>query len=158
MVTAKREDLPLLYEKIFSDEKVVEFTFGDTITLDEAKKFMEKKFNYDGLLGFSPIVEKATGKMIGYGGILKFKHYQKANQYEFGYVFEHLVWGLGYATEIALGQISTIKKEFLNGEILATVHPENGASKRVLEKVGMELIEESKELGNRGLRDIYALY
>jgi len=31
------------------------------------------------------------------------------------------------------------------------------ASKRVLEKVGMELVEASVELPNRGLRDVYRL-
>ncbi len=155
MVTTLEEDIEFLYPKIFADEVVAEFTFGETISLEEAKAFMKKKFNHDGIFGFSPIIEKSTQELIGYGGILTFKHHNKPNQYEFGYAFAQEVWGLGYATEIALAQIETIKEQFPNADIMATVHPNNGASKRVLEKVGMELMEASVVLGKRGLRDIY---
>ena len=155
MVTTLEKDITFLYPKIFADEVVAEFTFGEPISLEEGKAFMKKKFNDDGILGFSPIMEKSTQELIGYGGILKFKHHNKPNQYEFGYVLAREVWGLGYATEIALAQIETIKEQFPNADIMATVHPDNGASKRVLEKVGMELLEASVLLGKRGLRDVY---
>ena len=157
MVTTLEEDIISLYPKIFADEVVAEFTFGEPISLAEAKAFMRKKFNYDGILGFSPIIEKSTQQLIGYGGILKFKHHNKPNQYEFGYAFAQESWGLGYATEIALEQIETIKEQFPNADIMASVHPNNRASKRVLEKVGMELLEASVVLGKRGLRDVYEI-
>ena len=157
MVTTLEEDITFLYPKIFADEVVAEFTFGETISLEEGKAFIKKKFNHDGTFGFSPIIEKSTQELIGYGGILTFKHHNKPNQYEFGYALAQEVWGLGYATEIALAQIETIKEQFPNADIMATVHPDNGASKRVLEKVGMELIEASVVLGKRGLRDVYEL-
>ena len=157
MVTTLEEDITFLYPKIFADEVVAAFTFGESITLEDGKAFMKKKFNYNSILGFSPIMEKSTQELIGYGGILKFKHHNKPNQYEFGYVFAEEAWGLGYATEIALAQIETIEEQFPNADIMATVHPNNGASKRVLEKVGMELMEASVVLGKRGLRDIYGL-
>ena len=157
MVTSLEEDISFLYPKIFADKVVSEFTFGEAMSLEEGKTFMKKKFNHDGMLGFSPIIEKSIQELIGYGGILKFKHHNKPNQYEFGYAFAQDSWGFGYATEIALGQIATIKKQFPYADILATVHPNNGASKRVLEKVGMELMEASVVLGKRGLRDVYRL-
>jgi len=157
MVTTLEEDIEFLYPKIFADEVVAEFTFGKSISLDEAKSFMQKKFNNDGILGFSPIIEKSTQQLIGYGGILKFKHHNKPNQYEFGYILAQEAWGFGYATEIALRQIETIKEQFPNAEIWATTHPKNKTSKRVLEKVGMELLEASVVLGKRGLRDVYRL-
>jgi RimJ/RimL family protein N-acetyltransferase len=157
MVTTLEKDIAFLYPKIFADKVVSEFTFGELITLTEGKAFMKKKFNNDGILGFSPIIEKSTQQLIGYGGILKFKYHNKPNQYEFGYAFAREMWGLGYATEIALGQIKTIKEQFPNAEIWATTHPKNKTSKRVLEKVGMELVEASIVLGKRGLRDVYRL-
>jgi len=48
-----------------------------------------------------------------------------------------------------------LKNCFDNASIIATAHPKNLASKRVLEKVGMKLIETSVKLPNRGIRDIY---
>ena len=94
--------------------------------------------------------------MVGHGGILQFDYYNDTNHYEFGYIFEQSSWGLGYATEIALGQIETIKNNFAGSTILATAHPKNIASKKVLTKVGMQF-KERVQKGSRGLRDIYTL-
>jgi len=157
MVTTIDSDILFLYHKIFANDEVCRFTFGERLSLEESKAFMKKYFNYNDIFDFSPIIEKSTDKVIGYGGIFPFDYYSKDNQYEFGYAFERDVWGLGYATEIAMGQIEFIQKHFQNSKIMATTHPKNSASKRVLEKVGMELFEPSIIMGKRGLRDIYSL-
>ena len=70
---------------------------------------------------------------------------------------EVATWGKGYATELSLGQIKKLQESFKGASIVATAHPLNLASKRVLEKVGMELVESLVELLNRGLRDVYRL-
>ncbi len=155
MVTSRDEDLKFLCHKIYGDKEVTKFTTGRVFNKDETKAFFHKKFAFEGLLGFAPIIEKATNEIIGHGGILKFNYYNNPNDYEFGYIFQKPSWGLGYATEIALGQIETIKKHFPASTVLATVHPENIASQKVLKKVGMEFIERIQI--SRGMRDVYML-
>ena len=156
MVTTKDEDITILHEQIYGDKEVIKYTTGKAFSLNETKKFMDKMFTYDGILGFAPIIEKESNKIIGHGGILKFNYYKEPNCYEFGYLFQKPSWGMGYATEIALGQIEAIKQIFKNPIIYATAHPKNIASQKVIQKVGMHFIERVQK-GNRGLRDIYLL-
>ena len=153
MVTSKDEDITILYEQIYGDKEVIKYTTGRVFTLAETEEFMHKMFTYDGVLGFAPIIEKASNKIIGHGGILEFNYYNKANCYEFGYLLQKSSWGLGYATEIAKAQIEKIKQEFNNPKIFATAHPQNRASQKVLQKVGMVFIESI--IKSRGLRDVY---
>ena len=56
---------------------------------------------------------------------------------EIGYWFSRKTWGQGYATE-AVGALTEYAIKTLRmDEIIAICHPENGASLRVLEKIGM---------------------
>ncbi|HGZ70800.1 MAG TPA: N-acetyltransferase [Nitratifractor sp.] len=150
LVKTEVEDFEHLYEKIFSVEEVVQYTFGKGFGYNDSLAFMKKNFNFRGNLGFSPIIEKRNKKLIGYGGIMNFR-----DGYEFGYILAKDAWGKGYATEIAIAQIEYIKKKLNSSNVYATVHPENYASVRVLEKVGLHKIEEV-EL-KRGTRRVYRL-
>ncbi len=153
MVTTKDEDITILHKIIYSDKEVTKYTTGRVFSFAETKEFMHKMFTYDGILGFAPIIEKASNKIIGYGGILEFDLYNQPNCYEFGYLLQKPSWGLGYATEIAKAQIKKIKQEFNNPKIFATVHPQNRASQKVLQKIGMSFID--SVIKSRGLRDVY---
>ncbi|MCC5641997.1 GNAT family N-acetyltransferase [Nostoc sp. CHAB 5824] len=55
-----------------------------------------------------------------------------------GYCFSKQFWGQGYATEAALGVIYFGFQELSLHRIFATCHPENIASARVLQKIGMQ--------------------
>jgi len=150
LVTTKEKDIDILYRKLYSQKNVMQYTYGRVLNFDETKALVQKKFTFDKLLGFAPIIKKSSNEIVGVGGILQFSH----NCYEFGYIFQQDSWGLGYATEIALGQIETIKQNFPNVTIVATVHPKNLASQKVLTKIGMQF-KEQIELKGRGLRDIW---
>lgn len=150
LVATEVEDFEYLYENIFSVKEVVQHTFGKGFGYNDSLKFMKKRFNFNSNLGFSPIIEKRSKKLIGYGGIMEFR-----DGYEFGYILAKDAWGKGYATEIAIAQIEYIKKSLNSSNVYATVHPKNSASIRVLEKVGLRMIE---EVGlKRGVRRIYKL-
>ena len=154
MVKAKDDHFNILYKNIFRDDDVMKYV-AQNFTLVEAKDFFYKKFNFNGLFGFSPIIEKTSNKLIGYGGILPFDYYEQENHYEFGYIFQKSSWGKGYASEIANAQIKTIEITFPKAKIYATVHPGNSASVLVLKKCGMRFFERVQM--KRGLRDIYTM-
>jgi ribosomal-protein-alanine N-acetyltransferase len=92
LVKTEVEDFEHLYEKIFSVEEVVQYTFGKGFGYNDSLAFMKKNFNFRGNLGFSPIIEKRNKKLIGYGGIMNFR-----DGYEFGYILAKDAWGKGYA-------------------------------------------------------------
>ncbi len=153
MLTAKEEDLDFFAQKIYSVPEVVRYTTGRVFTREETAAFMQKHFAYDSSFGFAPIFEKSSQSIIGHGGILPFRYFQKANHYEFGYIFQKSSWGKGYATEIAQAQIEFIQSTYPNAKIFATAAPTNCASLHILEKVGMEFQE--KITLSRGLRLLF---
>ncbi|MCK4440437.1 MAG: GNAT family N-acetyltransferase [Sulfurovaceae bacterium] len=157
IVTVEDSDIEFLYQDCFSDWEVMKLLLGKTFTLEETKVYVEKNFTKGQLLGFTVVFEKENNELIGYAGMFHYPFNGKDNEYEFGYILKQKAWGKGYATELSFEQIAMLKKHFVGASIIATAHPKNLASKRILEKVGMELVEASIELENRGLRDVYKL-
>ena len=86
--------------------------------------------------GFWPVEERVTGRVIGHA-LLQYAKINGEDRVELGYGFARASWGQGYATELAQALLhygfDTLDLE----EIYGVVIPENTASRRVLEKVGM---------------------
>jgi len=59
------------------------------------------------------------------------------NVADLGYMLELAAWGKGYATEIATSLLEAAFVELRADRVISTVDVNNGASIRVLEKVGM---------------------
>jgi RimJ/RimL family protein N-acetyltransferase len=77
----------------------------------------------------------ATGEVVGMGGI----RFTGSNRgvADIGYVVRPASWERGYGSEIAALLVDFGFTTLGVHRIWATVHPENGASQRVLERVGM---------------------
>ena len=89
--------------------------------------------------GYAPwtVVAKASGQIIGWGGLYE-DPFDPGWGVEVGYFFHPAAWGRGYASEL-MAACTAIADEVLRvPEITAFAHPENGGSRRVLEKAGFE--------------------
>jgi ribosomal-protein-alanine N-acetyltransferase len=84
----------------------------------------------------------ADGKLIGSTG-LTFESHDRALT---GYVFAKDAWGYGYATE-ALQAMVSLSKELKVRYLHGLCHPENIASRRVMEKCGFKLEREPHKFG-----------
>ncbi|MBW4600121.1 MAG: M50 family metallopeptidase [Calothrix sp. FI2-JRJ7] len=88
------------------------------------------------------VIYRNTGKLIGYCGIA-IEQIDNNLENELGYRFDPDYWRQGFATEAATSCINyafdTLNLEYL----LGIVEPENTASVRVLQKIGMEFVKES---------------
>jgi len=60
---------------------------------------------------------------------------------EVGFLLDRPFWGKGYATEAALASLQFGFEHFSLDHIIALVHPDNLASRRVIEKCGMTYME-----------------
>ncbi len=91
--------------------------------------------------------ERSTGRLVG---ACDFKiHPHRPSEGELGYLVVRPAWGRGYATEIAAGLLELGFGPLGVHRCIAHVDPENPASIRVLEKVGMRregLLREHKLL------------
>lgn len=69
-------------------------------------------------------------------------------QLEVGYHTVAALQGKGYATEAARACAEFAFEELGERHLVAIIHPENQASRRVAEKLGMQ-VEQERELGGR---------
>lgn len=125
---------------------------GRTFTQKEFKELLKTDFiDADNRnIGFWCLTTKNDDKVIGISGLLKCNYLEK-DSYEFGFILNENYWGKGLATEIGNFWFEYAKNEMNLTELIATVSPENIASKKVLEKLNMKYVTKftSIERGDR---------
>ena len=89
-----------------------------------------------------PVVEKETSLVVGHCGLLD-KDVDGQAEIELSYVFSPVVWGKGYATEIATAIKQWAMEKLGIKRLIALIEPENSASERVAFKIGMHLEKET---------------
>lgn len=98
-------------------------------------------------------IEKSTGRLVGFSGL---KFLEDLQEVDIGYRFLPDCWGKGYATESARMLMRQGANEFGITRIIGLVRPENGASARVLEKVGLAFEREVRPDGCDANLKLYA--
>ena len=93
-----------------------------------------EKYRY-GNWGVLPEGEK---EIVGWAGL---QFLPELNETEVGYLLDRPFWGKGYATEAALASLDFGFERFDLDHIIALVHPDNLASRRVIEKCGLAYVE-----------------
>jgi RimJ/RimL family protein N-acetyltransferase len=87
-------------------------------------------------------IEKSTGNFIGWSG-LKFiteEWDNHINFYDVGYRLNKKYWGKGYATESAKAALEYGFNTMQLEEIIGTANVENKASRKALEKCGLQFV------------------
>jgi ribosomal-protein-alanine N-acetyltransferase len=79
------------------------------------------------------VEETASGKLIGACDLSLIE----SSVVDLGYMLSAEQWGKGYATEIALALVDAAFFDLRAQRVISTVDVNNGASIRVLEKIGM---------------------
>ena len=87
-------------------------------------------------MGKWAVWEKSTGVLIGLGGLTPWQ-YEGEELVDITYRLRTSAWGKGYGTELAGALRDYAFGELGLPEITATVTPDNQASKKVLERLGM---------------------
>lgn len=98
------------------------------------------------------VEQKDSGELIGRCG---FSPYLETDQIELSYTFARRRWSHGFASEAAQACLNFAQDRFAWPSVLARSHPENFASRRVLEKLGFRF--HRLELEHRGGPAIFYL-
>lgn len=85
-------------------------------------------------IGFCAIVEKASGKFIGWCGLWRL---QETKETEVGYALFKEFWGKGFAVEAAEAFLHYGFNDLNLEKIVAVANPKNAPSRRVMERLGM---------------------
>ena len=90
-------------------------------------------------------VEKASGRVIGFAGL---KHLEDLAEVDLGYRLLPAYWGLGLATEAGRAILDYGWTHLQLSQVIALVVPENVASMRVLEKLGLSFEKQFEYQGH----------
>lgn len=120
-----------------SDPEVSRF-IGGVRTLDWHHNRIKGIIEHQRVHNFSrwSVVLKATGDRIGRCGPM-YREIEGVQEVELGYAYPREYWGQGYATEAARAALDRCRRLALQRRIVAIIDPQNHASIRVAEKIGM---------------------
>ncbi len=102
-----------------------------------------------GSAGNSAATGRDNGVLIGWCGL---QYLAETDEVEVAYLLGKRYWGCGYATEAAAASLSY---GFLTAgldRIIGLIHPHNHRSRRVLEKIGLRLVDCTAYFGMDVLR------
>jgi ribosomal-protein-alanine N-acetyltransferase len=131
----------VVLHRIYQSEGVLRYFPNPTPPpLEKVQRFLAgqqahwEKYGY-GNWGILPETEK---EIVGWAGL---QFLPELNETEVGYLLDRPFWGKGYATEAALASLNFGFERFDLDHIIALVHPDNLASRRVIEKCAMVYVE-----------------
>ena len=123
-----------------SDPEVLLYTGDDPFeSVEEAREFLGQYESYK-KYGFGrwAVILKETDEYLGWCGL---KYTPELDEFDIGYRLMKKFWGFGYATEAAQACLELGFKQFGMKTIVGRARPENAASVRVLEKIGLTFSE-----------------
>ena len=85
-------------------------------------------------IGFCAVIEKQSQRFAGWCGLWRLK---ETGETEIGYALLPEFWGRGYAAEAARAFLRYAFDELGRERVVAVAHPDNAASRGVMERVGM---------------------
>ena len=136
-----KPDDAVVVHRIYQTEGVLRYFPNPTPPpLDKVQRFIAgqqahwEKYGY-GNWGILPAGEK---EIVGWAGL---QFLPELNETEVGFLLDRPFWGKGYATEAARASLDFGFEHFDLGHIIALVHSENLASRRVIAKCGMVYVE-----------------
>lgn len=125
--------------EIFRLEEVGRWTGGVHTSIDDTRALIAKAGEHQAAHGFAlwAVEERETGLLVGEVGLqlLEFR----GPEVEIGWSFAPSSWGRGYASEAAGAWLDVAFGELALPEVLATIIPENAASRRLAERLGFAL-------------------
>ena len=134
------DDLDSLFA-LYRDPEIRKYFPEGVLTLEETKEELE--WHKDGHpkypeLGLWATIHKKTGKFIGRCGLLPWD-IEGAHEVEVAYTIAQEYWGQGLASEAAHGILKYGFEQLHLARLICLIEPENIASQRVAEKIGMSL-------------------
>jgi ribosomal-protein-alanine N-acetyltransferase len=123
-------------DRLFSDREVMRYIGNGWFSREETAKLLDGMIGHWSRLGLGmwAMHDKKSGRFVGRCGI---KPLADLPEIELGYTLHREFWGRGLATEASVAALRHGFETAKLSRIVAIARTENGASRRVMEKVGM---------------------
>ncbi|WP_312644698.1 GNAT family N-acetyltransferase [Hydrogenoanaerobacterium sp.] len=124
---------------ILQDAEVM-YAWEHAFSKDEVSQWIEKNLARYANEGFSyfALIEKSTERLIGVMGPLV-ENIDGASHIGIAYILNQLFWGKGYAIEGAKACVEYAFNQLNADKVIAEIRPNNDASRKVAEKLGMKI-------------------
>jgi ribosomal-protein-alanine N-acetyltransferase len=136
------EDLPLAVE-LWGDPAVtalIDARGGLTLGQVEEKLRAEIERERSHRVQYWALFDRGNAGFVGCAGLRPWIYTPDEANFELGFHIVKRCWGKGFATEAARGALDYGWQKLLVSKIYAGHHPDNHASRRVLEKLGFTFI------------------
>ena len=133
-------DVQELYS-LYQDIEIRHYFPDGVLSYDDTKEELEWYINGHPQypkLGLWATVHKESGKFIGRCGLLPWE-IDDTLEIEIAYLLNKDFWHQGFATEAARGIMSYGFEKLHLTRLICMMHPENVASQKVAERIGMKL-------------------
>jgi RimJ/RimL family protein N-acetyltransferase len=136
--------------KFFSDPEAMRY-FPGTKNRNEIEEWLSLVFQSYQNMHFGPwaVILKGSNEFLGYCGLYLQKNVDGKDEVEILFGFIRRYWGVGYATEAAIGVYEYGKTELKLRRFISLVAPGNLRSSNVVKKVGMKLEKETRMWGGQ---------
>lgn len=138
----REEDVDLVAE-LMANSDFMRFSLG-VFTREQTVSFLEKilAWQRNSLPSQFAVTMRSNGTLLGYCG---FFHQQvdDVKEIEIGYRLHPDYWNQGIATEAAKAVRDHAFRNLKLPRVISLIHPENVASRRVAEKMGMTIEKET---------------
>ena len=120
------------------DPEVMRYILGRPETPDETRAMIARVRTRWAEWGYSwwALIDAASGELVGAGGIQHLGR-DRANPHEIGWRLRRASWGAGLASEAARTMANYAFAVLDAPRLCAVRHPDNTASLRVMDKLGM---------------------
>jgi ribosomal-protein-alanine N-acetyltransferase len=137
----KPEDAEGLHAILGDPEVIRYFPFKHTPTLEQTQRMVQHQIQHwqERNYGWWALENPINATLIGWCGL---EYLPELGETEVGYLLRHDYWGRGIATVSAQEALHFAFENVLLDHIIALVHPENKASVHVLEKLGMQFLQQ----------------
>jgi ribosomal-protein-alanine N-acetyltransferase len=132
------DDLDELF-RLYSDPEIRKFFPEGVLTLAGAQEELGwhmETYEQHPQLGLWATIHKETGRFIGRCGLLPWE-INGIQEIEIAYLIDKAFWNQGLATEAAQGLLRYGFENLNLRRMICLMHPDNIASQRVAEKIGM---------------------
>ena len=125
---------------VLGDAEVMRFSDAGPLNEAEVAHWLREQveaYSLSQTFGRWAICEKLAGQVIGYIGLTQDEGRTAEREAELGFRLVRRSWGRGYATEAAQAVVVDAFGADKVDRLIGIVDPHNGASVRVLQKLGM---------------------
>jgi len=140
------EDAPTMHQILDGPDVLKYFPGPQTVTEVQIERMISRILAHwqEHGYGLWAVEQRTTGALLGRCGL---QLITETDEVEIDFILDPGYWGQGFATEAGLASLNFGFAQLNLAEVVGIVHPENLASQRVLQKLGMQFAQATQYFG-----------